>query len=77
MSSKKYFYCDLCGSQIGDTDGIAIRHALDHVITAEWLHKDGCGHHLCNSCLKGLRGMFAALDREAEIIAARDAGVVE
>ena len=67
MSVRKHYTCDLCGTPIGETDGVGIVHSGDGAIRAVWLHKDGAGHHLCNSCVKGLRVMLKDLDRTAEI----------
>jgi hypothetical protein len=61
---KRYYSCDLCGSSLADhSAGIGIYHWVDGKISAEYLHKDGCGHHLCNACVRGLRAMIAELDR--------------
>lgn len=62
MSMKRYYSCDLCGSSIlDDSGGIAIYHGFRGEIKAESLIKEGCGHHLCNSCIKGLKGMLPHL----------------
>lgn len=62
MTVRKHFTCDLCGSSITPTDGIAVVHKANGDIRAEWLGYDPAGHHLCNGCVKGLRGMLAELD---------------
>jgi hypothetical protein len=63
MSVKKNYSCDLCGSGITDTDGIGVFHHGEDKIDAVWLHKECAGRHLCNNCVKGLRGMLAGLDQ--------------
>lgn len=73
MSVRKNYFCDLCGSSITDADGIAVLHKAMGDIRAVYLHTDGAGHHLCNSCVRGLRGMLADLDRTAQIHADLDA----
>lgn len=67
MSVRKNYTCDLCNSAIGDADGIGIVHKASGDINAVYLHVEGAGHHLCNSCVKGLRAMLADLDRTMQI----------
>jgi hypothetical protein len=73
MSVRKSYSCDLCGTSINDTSGIAIIHRANGDIDPEWLGRDGAGRHLCNACVRGLRAMLAALDRTTQIHAELDA----
>lgn len=63
MSRKHYFYCDLCGTEIKIGDGIAAYHEPQGKIVDKALMDNGCGHHLCNKCVDGLRDMIAEMDR--------------
>lgn len=67
MSVRKTYNCDLCNMSIGDTDGVGVIHRANGDIEAVYLKREGAGHHLCNSCVKGLRTMLADLDRTAAI----------
>jgi hypothetical protein len=67
MGLRKHFTCDLCGSQIDQHGGVGVYHQADRQIRAIYLHNESAGHHLCNECVRGLRGMLADLDRTAAI----------
>jgi hypothetical protein len=77
MALRKHYTCDLCGSPITDKDGIGIFHKANGDIQAVYLHRDGVGHHLCNTYIKGLRAMFADLDRIGKIHAELDAAELD
>lgn len=63
MSSKRYFYCDLCGSDIQVGGGVGVYHEASGKIVDKSLLQEGCGHHLCNKCIKGLKEMFAVMEK--------------
>ncbi len=63
MSVRKNYTCDLCNASIDDKCGIGVFHKATGEIRAVYLGSEGAGHHLCNACVKGLRGMLADLDR--------------
>lgn len=67
MTHRKSFTCDLCNSPITETDGVGIVHSGDGAIRAVWLQNESAGHHLCNPCVKGLRGMLEDLGRAQQI----------
>lgn len=72
MSVRKHYACDLCNAAIDDKNGIAIVHRTNAEIKPVYLATEGAGHHLCNSCVRGLRGMIADLDRTNELHAEMD-----
>lgn len=72
MSVQKNYRCDLCASSITDANGIAIIHRANGDIKSAYLHNEGAGHHLCNSCVKGLRAMIAGLDQLHQLHEDRD-----
>lgn len=65
MGVRRHYTCDLCNAQITDAAGIGVVHKANGDIQAAYLHSEAAGHHLCNSCVKGLRFMLADLDRTA------------
>jgi hypothetical protein len=62
VSLRKSYSCDLCGTTISAGDGVGVIHKAGGEIEAVYLLHDGAGHHLCNRCVSGLRGMLDDLD---------------
>jgi hypothetical protein len=58
MSVQKNYSCDLCGSSIADAGGIGIIHKANGEIEGVPVRLEGAGHHLCNRCVNGLKGML-------------------
>lgn len=72
MTCKRSYQCDLCNSSMPThSDGIGIRWDCGNKITAVYFANSE--HHLCNSCVAGLREMFADLDKTSAMFRELDA----
>lgn len=65
MTCEKRWYCDLCKDPIRDyKGGIGVKWM--HGLVLKNVLVSDSEHHLCNTCCKALREMFAAMDAASQ-----------